>query len=104
MKRFLYISFAIVTLAWLISCQKIEETRVNGQSREVVIEGEIQDADTQAKGLALVALPDWRNTAEENIHLYEDGIEGAKPKMTISSESNRVAYFTASFESIFGAE
>lgn len=102
MRKISFFITAIATLAGFASCQKVELTqKCADPSREIVVEGEIVGADAKTKGLALVALPDWRNTQEDYIHLFEDGIEGTSPKMEISSSNNRIAYFSATFDSIF---
>ena len=62
----------------------------------VNIEGTILD-DEETKGLALVALPDWRNTPEEHVHIFENAVEGSDASYTISPNNNRIAYFSATF-------
>ena len=62
----------------------------------VNIEGTIL-GDEETKGLALVALPDWRNTPEEHVHIFENAVEGSDASYTISPNNNRIAYFSATF-------
>lgn len=99
-KSLLLITICMLALATMISCQKESAIGVEfDKSHQVNLLGEIQEIDIEpeTKGLAIVAMPDWRNTSQTHIHLYENGIEGTNPKMTIDAENNRVAYFTATF-------
>ena len=97
-----FITLGVTLCAGLVSCSKTNDVAPaiqQSSAYQVNFQGEIQDIDisSESKGLALVALPDWRNTDESHIHIFENGAEGSNPRMTIDANSNKVAYFSATF-------
>lgn len=99
-KTLFYFTLLLASLT-VFSCQK-ENTGdlVFDKYHQVNLQGQINDpqVDSDTKGLDLVALPDWRNTSTANIHLYENGVEGENPVMTIDPRNNKLAYFSATFK------
>ena len=91
-----------LALVGVSSCQGLQEPagsemdNVLKGPHMVNIEGTIL-GDEETKGLALVALPDWRNTPEEHVHIFENAVEGSDASYTISPNNNRIAYFSATF-------
>lgn len=100
-KIFSFFAIAALAIMGLSSCNGIEETQpVANDAYTLTIAGTVEDqfSENTTKGLQLVAFPDWREIAEEYIHIFENGVEGKDPKFEIKPDSyNRLAYFTATF-------